>query len=92
MAGKGRSRASVLTGEPCFRRPGTARPDAGARARPDAGYTAVRPTPMTPTPDDVPRVIDTRGDESLAATFVAVMAVEALVLAGLWLFSRYFSG
>ena len=47
---------------------------------------------MTPPPDDVPRVLDTRGDEPLAATFAAVMAVEALVLAGLWLFSWYFSG
>ena len=47
---------------------------------------------MAPPPDDVPRVIDTRGGEPLGATYVAVMAVEALVLAALWLFSRHFSG
>ena len=47
---------------------------------------------MTLPPEDVPRLLDTRGDEPLAATFVAVVVVEALVLAGLWLFSRYFSG
>ena len=47
---------------------------------------------MTSQPEDVRRVLDTRGDEPLAATYVAVVVVEALVLAALWLFSRYFSG
>lgn len=47
---------------------------------------------MTPRPDGVRRVLDTRGDEPLAPAFVAVAAVEALVLAALWLFSRHFSG
>ena len=47
---------------------------------------------MTPQPEDVPRLLDTRGDEPFAATYVAVMVVEALVLAALWLFSRHFSG
>ena len=37
------------------------------------------------------RLIDTRGDQPLAGTFVAVVLVEAVVLTGLWLFSRYFS-
>ena len=46
---------------------------------------------MTPQPEDVPRVLDTRGDEPLNATYVAVMVVEALVLAALWMFSRHFS-
>jgi hypothetical protein len=39
-----------------------------------------------------PRVIDTRGTESLGVVYVAVVATEVVVLAGLWLFSRYFSG
>ena len=47
---------------------------------------------MTQQPEDVPRVLDTRGDEALGATYVAVIVVEALVLAALWLFSRHFSG
>ena len=47
---------------------------------------------MATQPDDVPRVLDTRGDEPLGATYVAVMVVEAVVLAALWLFSRHFSG
>ena len=47
---------------------------------------------MTPQPDDVHRVLDTRGEESFAATYAAVLVVEALVLAALWLFSRHFSG
>ncbi|MCY4506558.1 MAG: hypothetical protein OXG35_06315 [Acidobacteria bacterium] len=47
---------------------------------------------MTPQPEDVPRLLDTRGDESFAATYVAVVVVEALVLAALWVFSRHFSG
>ncbi len=47
---------------------------------------------MTPQTDDAPRVLDTRGDESFAATYVAVVVVEAFVLAALWLFSRHFSG
>lgn len=47
---------------------------------------------MTSPPDDVRRVLDTRGDEPLAPAFVAVAAVEALVLVALWLFSRHFSG
>ena len=47
---------------------------------------------MTPQPDDIRRVLDTRGDEPLAATYVAVVVVEAVVLAALWLFSRHFSG
>ena len=47
---------------------------------------------MTLPPEDRPRVLDTRGDEPLASAFAAVMAVEALVLAALWLFSRHFSG
>ena len=37
------------------------------------------------------RLIDTSGDQPLAVTFVAVVVVEAVVLTGLWLFSRYFS-
>lgn len=47
---------------------------------------------MTPQPDDVHRVLDTRGEEPFAATYAAVLVVEALVLAALWLFSRHFSG
>ncbi len=47
---------------------------------------------MTLQPEDVPSVLDTRGDEPLGATYVAVVVVEALVLAALWLFSRHFSG
>ena len=47
---------------------------------------------MTPQPEDVPRVLDTRGDEPFAATYVAVVVVEVLVLAALWLFSRHYSG
>lgn len=46
---------------------------------------------MTPQPDGIRRVLDTRADEPLAPAFAAVAAVEALVLAGLWIFSRYFS-
>lgn len=47
---------------------------------------------MTSEPDDFRRVIDTRGEKPLAAVFVAVTAVEVVVLAALWLFSRHFSG
>ena len=47
---------------------------------------------MTPEPEDVPRLLDTRGDEPFNATYVAVVVVEVLVLAALWLFSRHFSG
>ena len=47
---------------------------------------------MTLQPDDVPSVLDTGGDEPFTATYVAVVVVEALVLAALWLFSRHFSG
>ena len=47
---------------------------------------------MTSQPEDIRRVLDTRGAEPLAATCVAVVVVEALVLAALWLFSRHFSG
>jgi hypothetical protein len=47
---------------------------------------------MTQQPEDVPRVLDTRGEEPFAATFAAVLVVEALVLAALWIFSRHFSG
>jgi hypothetical protein len=39
-----------------------------------------------------PRVIDTRGEDPLGFMYVAVVATEVVVLAGLWLFSRYFSG
>lgn len=46
---------------------------------------------MTPQPDDVPRVLDT-GGERFTVTYAAVVVVEALVLAALWLFSRHFSG
>ena len=70
---------------------------AGGAARRRAGPPPRRrvysgPTVMTPQPEDVPRVLDTRGDEPFAATYVAVIVVEALVLAALWLFSRHFSG
>lgn len=47
---------------------------------------------MTPQPDDGHRVLDTRGEEPFAATYVAVVVVEAAVLAALWLFSRHYSG
>ena len=47
---------------------------------------------MISQPEDVRRVLDTRGDEPFTATYVAVVVVEVLVLAGLWLFSRHFSG
>ena len=47
---------------------------------------------MTQQPEEVPRVLDTRGEEPFAATYAAVLVVEALVLAALWIFSRHFSG
>ena len=47
---------------------------------------------MVSPPDEVPRVLDTRGDEPLTAAYVAVLVVEAFVLAALWLFSRHYSG
>jgi hypothetical protein len=34
---------------------------------------------------------DAQGERSRARTYVAVILVEALVIAGLYLFSRYFS-
>ena len=67
------------------------RPRAAAR-RPPPRRVYSGPTAMTPQPEDVARVLDTRGDEPLGATYVAVVVVEALVLAALWLFSRHFSG
>ena len=39
-----------------------------------------------------PQVIDTRGEEPFGFVYVAVVATEVVVLTGLWLFSRYFSG
>jgi hypothetical protein len=36
-------------------------------------------------------IIDTRGDENFAPTYVAVVLVEVIVLAALWAFSRYFA-
>ena len=47
--------------------------------------------PLNDPPRPV-RVIDTRGDEPFKAVYVAVVTIEGVVLAGLWLFSRYFSG
>jgi hypothetical protein len=41
---------------------------------------------------ELPRVVDTRGDEPFGWVYVAVVATEVAVLTGLWLFSRYFSG
>ena len=49
--------------------------------------SAIRPTGG---PSDAPPVIDTRGDVSLSSTYAAVVLVEAVVLAALWFFSRYF--
>jgi hypothetical protein len=42
--------------------------------------------------DDLPPATEAaRGERSRARTYVAVILVEALVIAGLYLFSRYFS-
>jgi hypothetical protein len=38
------------------------------------------------------RIIDTRGDEPLTMTYVAVVVSEIAALAALWLFSRHFLG
>ena len=61
------------------------------RRRRAGGYT-LWPTAMTEQTEDVPRVLDTRGEQPFAATYAAVLVVEALVLAALWIFSRHFSG
>ncbi len=46
----------------------------------------------SPDPADAPRLIDTRGDQSLGRTYVAVLLVEVVTLAALWFFSSYFTG
>lgn len=60
------------------------------------GYTASRAhldmQDTTAGASERPRVIDTRGEEPLGTIYAAVVATEVVVLAGLWLFSRYFSG
>lgn len=43
-------------------------------------------------PSGLPRIIDTEGDTSFTATYVAVVVVEVAVLAALWFFSQSFSG
>ncbi len=47
-------------------------------------------TQPTGGPSGEPHVIDTRGDVSFSSTYAAVVLVEAVVLAALWFFSRYF--
>ena len=37
-----------------------------------------------------PRIIDTRGDANFTSTYVAVVLIEAAVLAALWFFSQFF--
>jgi hypothetical protein len=37
-------------------------------------------------------LIDTRGDVSFTFVYAAVVLCEAVVLAALWFFSRYYSG
>ena len=41
-------------------------------------------------PSGAPHVIDTRGDVNFSSTYAAVVVIEVVVLAALWLFSRYF--
>ena len=62
-----------------------------AAARPPLPRVYSGADAMTQPPED-PRVLDTRGEEPFAATYAAVLVVEALVLAALWIFSRHFSG
>ncbi len=37
-----------------------------------------------------PSTVDTLGDKRMKWTYLAVIVVEAIVLVGLWSFSRYF--
>ncbi len=46
----------------------------------------------TDDPSVSARIIDTRGDEPLTMTYVAVVVSEIAALAALWLFSRHFLG
>ncbi len=51
-----------------------------------------QPAPQPTGASEPPRLFDTRGEDPLGFMYVAVLAIEVAVLAGLWLFSRYFSG
>ena len=48
-------------------------------------------TRPTAEPSGAPRLIDTRGDTSFTVVYAAVVLCEAVVLAALWFFSRYYS-
>ena len=64
--------------------------DRSSSAGSRAVYCQTSMTQPTGGPSGAPHVIDTRGDASFTATYLAVVMTEVVVLAALWVFSQYF--
>lgn len=62
-----------------------------AGTKPEAGATKPEAGATVPKSGDAAAEADATDDRSRAATYAAVLAVEAVVIAALWFFGRYFS-
>ena len=53
----------------------------------------LRPATPTPTPTPEPGTLnpDTGGDTPMTSTYLQVLVLEALIIAGLWIFGRMFA-